>query len=42
MVWYLPLKSVTEDDLTAETGLTIKKNCCGICRSFTLHFLMMK
>ena len=42
MVWYLPLKlSVAEDGLTAETGLIIKKNVCGIGPYFhpTCHLL---
>ena len=42
MVWHLALKlSVTEDGLTAETGLRIEKNYCGIGTSFTLHLIMM-
>ena len=32
--------AVTEDGLTAKTGLTIKKFHCGIGISFTIHLLI--
>ena len=40
MLYYISLV-VTEDGLTAKTGLAITEFHCGIGTSFTLHLLIM-